>query len=195
MHGHPGFAHIAALRGWRVAGYPAVHALQGPGFGQIGLVDDDQVGPGHLALQRVGQQRIGRLPGQGSGIDDHDDAVQRQCGIGQAQLGDAPGIGDAAGLDHHGVEALALLQHADQGHGEVIADLAAHAAIGQRNGVATVGLDQACIDVERTEVVDQHGQPLAIRMAQPVVEQRGLAGAQETADDRERQPLSHVMPP
>src|SRR5256885_11847734 len=60
--------------------------------------------------------------------------------------------------DHHGVEALALLQHADQGHGQVIADLAAHAAIGQRDGVAAVGLDQACIDVERAEVVDQHGQ-------------------------------------
>ncbi|KEH10251.1 hypothetical protein GY14_07185 [Delftia tsuruhatensis] len=183
------------MRGWRVAGYPAVHALQGPGIGQIGLVDDDQVGPGHLALQRVGQQRIGGLREQGAGIQHHDDSIERQTRIGQAQLGDAPGVGDAAGLDHHGVEALALLQHADQGHGQVIADLAAHAAIGQRDGVAAVVLDQACIDVERAEVVDQHGQPLAIRMAQPVVEQRGLAGAQEAADDRERQPLPHVMPP
>ena len=96
------------------------------------------------------------------------------------------GIGDAAGLDHDRIETSAdsstwisapvrsspIWQHTQP---------LVSAMVSPR-----VRGDQLGVDVERAEVVDQHREPLACRVAQPEVEQRGLAGAEKAADHRQR---------
>jgi hypothetical protein len=57
---------------------------------------------------------------------------------------------------------------------------------------------QAAIDVERTEIVHQHGEPPSRRLAQQAIEQRRLACSQEATDDSEGNHAfgaSNTLPP
>ena len=155
------------------------------------MVDDHQAGTGELARQRVGQQRVLRLRGGGVGVNQHHHAVQVELRLGFAQLRNAPGVGHTAGLHHHGVQSVGVFEHLDQGHGEVVANLAAHAAVAQGDGVAGGAFNQTGVNVEGAKVVHQHGQPLPVGVAQPVVEQRGFARAKKTANHGQGKALLH----
>src|SRR5690606_38963690 len=55
------------------------------------------------------------------------------------------------------------------------------------NRVTVVGCDQFGVDVQCAKIVDQHREPAALRLAQHALEKRGLARAEEAADDSQRQ--------
>ncbi len=76
------------------------------------------------------------------------------------------------------------------GRQEVLGDGAAQAAIRQLDDVLLIaaldaaGAQHLAIDAERAELVDDDRDAPAARMRQQMPHQRGLAGAQETSDDR-----------
>ena len=177
--------------------HPVAHPPKPGAVDQVDLVDHDQVGRLQLAPQRIGQQRVGRLFEHRRRVDQHDDAVERQPRIGEPHLRDPPRIRDPARLDHDRIERDRRRQHPDQRVGQVVADRAARAPVGQRDRVAVVGRDQLGVDVQRSEIVDQHREASPPRLAQHPREQRGLAGAEKAADDGQRQrgaPRAHAVP-
>ncbi len=69
---------------------------------------------------------------------------------------------------------------------KITTDGAANTAIGEVDGVPLDPDDELRIDVDGAEVVDQHGGPHAVFLTQDVIQQRRLAGAEEPADERDR---------
>ena len=66
---------------------------------------------------------------------------------------------------------------------EVAAEGAADAAAGDAHQVPGLRFDQVRVDRQLAEIVDQHGKAHALCMAQEVVDQRGLAGAEVAPDN------------
>ncbi len=88
------------------------------------------------------------------------------------------GIGEARGLDDDGIElALAPHQPVDDAH-EVAAHRAADAAIVHLEDFFVGVDDQIIVDADLAELVDDHGELLAVRLRQDAVEQGRLAGAE-----------------
>lgn len=62
-----------------------------------------------------------------------------------------------------------------QGLAQVPANLAAHAAVAQRDGVAVAFTQQFGVDVDGAKVIDQHRDALALCLLQPMHQQTGFA--------------------
>ena len=73
-----------------------------------------------------------------------------------------------------------------QDFGKTGADTATNAAIRETEDLSVVRLDQAGINVDAAEVVDDHCQAASIAVLQDVIEQCGLARPQIATDDCER---------
>ena len=85
------------------------------------------------------------------------------------------------------IELVGPIHDSAQCTDEAVGHAAAHAAVSQRDGFTVMPGNQALIDVQLAEVVDQHGETRPARVFQQVVEHRRLAGAEKPPDDRERQ--------
>ena len=72
-----------------------------------------------------------------------------------------------------------------QGFGEAGADAAADAAVGEAHHLLVVAFDQARVDIDPAEIVDDDAETPPAGVAEDVVEQGSLAGAQIAADDGE----------
>ena len=99
-----------------------------------------------------------------------------------------PGSARPGGLDDHAVEvelALALLfGQVGQRGAQVLADRAAHAAVVQLDDLlAGVAHQDLVVDVLLAELVLDHGDLLAVRLAEHALEQRRLARAEEAGED------------
>jgi hypothetical protein len=182
QRGRHGLDHRDARRegGERVPGGRAARRVH-----EVALVEHEEVGGADLAGERVAQARVGGEAGQALGIRQHDDAAQDEAWLHQGDLRDGARIADAARLDDDVVEGLGLREDAHQRVEEAVGEAAADAAIGQPQGLAVMVPDQARIDVDRPEIVDQH-RVAALRAGEQPVQQRRLAGSEEAADDRER---------
>ena len=88
-----------------------IHAVQAGfepvevgGAGEVGLVEEQDVGKGDLLLRLLA---VVKVPGGISGVDDGDDAVQpvgaADLRIGEEGLGNWAGVGKAGGLDQHAI--------------------------------------------------------------------------------------------
>ncbi len=64
---------------------------------------------------------------------------------------------------------------------QIILDRAADAAIGQGHGIGAGRFDESGIDIDFTEVIDQHTKAHPIGLSKQAAEQGGLAGAQKAA--------------
>ena len=152
-----GHAGIACFKPWHIrrdAVEPRMDLLELVRIRKVGLVDHDQIGRLDLPLQRIGQQRIGRLARDRGRIDQHDDRIQIEGRVRAPDLRDLPRVGYTAGFDHDRIERRLRLDHADQRRAQVVADRAAHAAVGQLDRIGAALRDQCGVDVQRAEVVD-----------------------------------------
>ena len=72
--------------------------------------------------------------------------------------------------------------------GQIVADVAADAAVGEIDDVAIVfnADDELGIDVDGTEVVHQHRDAQAVIAGQDAVQQRRLASAKKAGQDGQR---------
>ena len=118
------------------------------------------------------------------------DVVQRELGgaadlllvaEGRDGVGDGHGLADAGGLDDDVVEVAGVCQ-AGELVSQVVGKGAADAAVGERDKVVggrkAAILDEAGVDVDLADVVDDDGRADAAVVGQNVVEQRGLAGTE-----------------
>lgn len=152
---------------------------------QIGLVQHQQIGGAQLPRHRVRQQGIGRHVADRGGVHQHRHAFELQQRIGQPDLRDARGVGHAAGLDHDPFRRRIQRQHPRQRFVKAAGQRAADAAVGQPQHLPGAVRQQARVHVHRPEVVHQHRRAPPV-LRQRMVQQRGLARAQETADHGQR---------
>ena len=154
------------------------------GRDEIGLVEDDDVGEGDLAL---GFRRVAQPGGEPFGVGDGDHRVEPgrllNVLVDEEGLRDRRGIGEAGGLDDDRVEAaLALHQPLDDAD-EVAAHGAADAAVVHLEHFLVGADDELVVDADLAELVDDDGVALAVRLAQDAVEQRRLAGPEIAGED------------
>ena len=180
---------------------------------EVGLGDQDEVRELDLVDEQIGDRALvvrGGLAvgcGQGSagtqhrqelrGVDERDHRVDGRD-VGQAgTVLEFPlegrrhghGLGDAGRFDDDLV-VLAGARQVPDALDQVLAQGAANAAVGQLDeavfaaGEVGAGGDEVGVDVYLGEVVDDHGQPAAGAVRQEIVQERGLAGAEEAGEDR-----------
>ena len=181
---------------------------------EIGLVEHDQVGAQELVLVDLLERVVvvdravvrplfgeaGRIVGEaalghGRAIDHGHDAVDRHLGADLRPvegLDEGLGQGEARRLDDNMVRArIARQQSLDGGH-EIICHGAAQAPVGEfddilvRAAVDATGAQDVRIDADISEFIDHEGEAASARLLEQVADHRGLAGAQKTGDDRDR---------
>ena len=176
--------------------------------GDVALGEQQAVGDGGL-LHRllVIVERAGAVDAVDRGHHAVEPVARGEQGIGHQRVQDGRGIGQPRGLDHHALErrhlALGALQE-QLAHGahQVAAHRAAQAARVQRHHALVVGLlDQQMVEPDLAELVDDHRGVGELRPAQQLVQQRGLAAAQEARQHRDGNALfggglrvAHVNP-
>ena len=132
----------------------------------IGRVDQ-----GHDSIEPVAQHQIGMI---------HDRVQHRR------------GVGEASGLQHDAAErrdaaVVALLQQILQRGDKIAANGAADATRTHHDHVAVDFLDEQVIESDIAKFVDQHERVGEFRRGQQTIEQRRLAGAQESRQHGKRQ--------
>ena len=100
---------------------------------------------------------------------------------------DRPGLSDTGRLDQHHLRAGAPRDLVDgrpelRLHAHFVAD----AAAGQLHHVARAALDESRVDVDATELVDDHRHPTSVLRAEDAVQDRRLARPQEAGQENER---------
>ena len=130
---------------------------------QVGLVEDDLVGKGHLL---DGLARVGKAQRQVLGVDHGGHAVE--LGPGANVLVDEEGlrhrarVGQAGGLHDDRVEAALALHQARDNPDQVAAHRAADAAVVHLEDFLVGADDQVVVDADLAELVDDHGVALAV---------------------------------
>ena len=167
----------------------------GVGRGEIQLagVDDPVGGPLDLRARLFVP---GDLPPTRLRVDGADDARrERRCGVAEAvqPVEDRPGLGDPGRLQHHHLRAGAA--------GQLLGDRGPQLGCGTRiprwqtwttvtrhklQHVARPALDEAGVDVDASELVDDHADPAAVLRAEHAVQDRRLARPQEPGEQNER---------
>ncbi len=104
-------------------------------------------------------------------------------------LGDRQGLGDPGRLDQQVVKAP-LARHPLDLDQQVLAQRAADAAVAHLDKLLFRARElraalahELRVDVDFGHVVDDHGNPAALAVVQHMIEQGGLAGAQEAGQD------------
>ncbi len=156
---------------------------------EVGLVEDHEIGKGDLAHLEGVEFGVVAVGENGFGVDETGDAVETEkLGKFAVEEGhhDPGGIGDTAGFEDDVVHGLIACEHLLERKNEIVADLAADAAVGEMDGVFLDGVDEVSIDVDRTKIVDQDTDAEAVIAVEDAVEQRGLATAEKTGEERDR---------
>jgi|GEM_PF-9468 len=176
---------------------------------KIALVDEEYVGELDLVDQQIGDRPLVVIVGADSergqiterrdvvaetlGVDNGDHCVE-QCPIAERgavlideceRRSDWHRLGDSRGLDQQIVEAVLGGEAGDLDE-EVLAQSAADAPVchldqlfGRAIQAGAAATDQVCVNVDLAHVVDDHGHPLAFAVGQHMVEDGGLASAEE----------------
>jgi hypothetical protein len=200
------------------AGQGGPQAQHGPGVDQIGLVEHDDIGELDLVHEEIADRArvvlvlvqaalgqpvaAGQFGEEAGGVDDGDHGVEAGevaeggavfAGEGEGG-GDRHRLGDAAGLDQQVVEAALAGQPRDLLQ-QVLAQGAADAPVGhldqpllgagERRAAAA---DERGVDVDLAHVIDDDGHAQTVPIAQDVVEQSGLARAEESGEHGDGQP-------
>lgn len=99
-------------------------------------------------------------------------------------------LGESAGLDDDDVDVRGAVCEPVE-HRVHVGDVdgAAQTAVAQRDHRVDLSRDHHRVDVDRAEVVDDHSDSRTTVVAQQVVEQGRLPGAQEACDDHHGDPL------
>jgi hypothetical protein len=173
------------------------HATVGSDVGQplpkvVALVGGDQVrlvqqqGPRQQLLQHVATHvTIDAAPAHRLGVGNDDHAIEPEARQVRVLCG-GHRIRHATGFDDHPLRWLRAIEDAQHRLHQATCQRAADASVGKTDRVAIGSFDQVGIDLQCAEVVDQHRNAEPVGVAQEVVHQRGLAGAQVATDDGDR---------
>ena len=123
--------------------------------GEVGFRQQEQLGVTELEANGVGDPAVIELASEGGGVGQDHEGFERETWLDQGQLGDAPGVADAAGFDDDVFGRRGAGGELGQGLAEILAHRAAHAAIGQGDAVAVRVRDQGGVDIDRAEIIDQ----------------------------------------
>ena len=135
---------------------------------------------------------VGKAPGgHRRRVDDGDDAVD-----GDARLDLGPGESlpqrlrqsQARGLDYDIVRRIGPAEQRFHGRQKIVRHRAADATVGELDdvlGLAALNpaaLDDLAVDADVAEFIDDEGEPPAVGRAEQMLDQAGLAGAEEAGD-------------
>lgn len=169
---------------------------------EVHLVDRHDVGARDLGSGQVGH--LSPQTREALHIDDGEGGAQREERPKlrlQERVQHRNGVRHAAQLDEHVLGGLGSSQQTETGVGQILADRAADAPVGETDRLALDTHHEPGVDVHGTEVIDEHRGPHSVARGQDVIEQRRLAGAEEPAKDRDgdrRRPgalVCHAAPP
>src|SRR6185437_492172 len=91
------------------------------------------------------------------------------------------------------VDGVAAFSDLHQRREQIAAKAAADAAAGNADEIAIARRDQVGIDRQLAEFVDQHREASSAGVAQEMIDQRGLAGAEIAADQRDRDFVTQIV--
>ena len=172
---------------------PSLEPVEGLAVDEVRLVEHQDVRERDLLRAFVAAAEL--LIDVG-GIDERDDPVKRELRadlvVHEKRLGDRARIGEPRGLHQHIVELVAALHEIAEHANQVSAHGAADAAVRHFEDLFVGVDDKRLIDADLPILVLDHGNALAVLLAQDPVEQGRLAGAEETGEDRYRDFLSHL---
>lgn len=152
---------------------------------QVELRDDERTRAVELPLRDRADVRIGERIVERERVGDDEHRRQPERTVEHADLRDLRGIGDAAGFDEQQFGTQIARRDARERIDERAADRAADAAVVELDHVVAARAHEARVDVDGTEVVDEHRDAAAVRRLQDRVHDGGLARAEIAADDRE----------
>src|SRR5208337_2742501 len=96
------------------------------------------------------------------------------------------GISDAAGFEQNVFDGFRALEQRNYRLDQVVANLAAHAAVGQADHVVIHPDDEFGVNVDCAEVVDEDAHAQTVVASQDAVQQRRLARAEKPGQDGDR---------
>ncbi len=169
-----------------VLAYPFVDDFEVVAGDEVGLVEDDEVGVGDLADFEPVEFVVVGVGEDGLGVDEAGDAVEaKELSVFAVEEGhdDAVGIGDAAGFEDDVVDGVFAGEKALEGEDEVVADLAADAAVAEADGVRFDAVDEVGVDVDGSEVVDEDADAEAVVAVEDAVEESRFSGAEEAGEE------------
>ena len=161
---------------------------------QVDLVEYQQVGLAQLLHHGVADMAIVRSDANGFGIDQHHHGVDLDAGCQACTPRDRPRQCHATGFDQHQVGRRDALRQGHQGRHQIAADAAADASTRQAHHFAIGRFDQIGIDADGAEVIDHDRDAPTLRMAQQMIEQGGLAGAEIAAEHDGRKRHDRQLP-
>lgn len=155
---------------------------------QVGLVQQNEIGTLDLRADRVRQVPVAAQFQDRACIANDADSTHSIRLYERYRTCHSVRQRDAAALYYKMVGSGLGLKEAPEAVGQVAAVTAADAAAGYADDLFVLGFDEVSIDGQATEIVDQHSEPAAVRIAQQMVDQRRLAAAEVAAYDGDREP-------
>ena len=165
--------------------HPAQARLEAVEFGrgqQVRFIEQQDIGERDLrgGLGR-GREFLVHMPR----VHDCHDAVESQLpfqfGL-QKRVGNRTRIGEAGGLDQYVIEAFLLLEQIGEALDQVTAHAAAEAAVVEFDHLLVHADHELVVDAQRTEFIDDDRAFVAVGLAEEMVEQGRLAGAEEAGE-------------
>ena len=165
----------------------ALDALERGLVDQVGLVEQHQVGEGHLLGRLV---ELVDVLLEVLGVHHRHDGVERelvlQLVVEEERLRHRARIGHAGGLDEDVVELVAPLHELAEDADQVAAHRAADAAVVGLEQLLFGADHQLVVDADFAEFVLDDRDALAVFLGEDAVQQRGFSGAKEAREYRDR---------
>ena len=165
----------------------ALDALERGFVDEVGLVEQHQVGEGHLLGRLV---ELVDVLLEVLRVHHRDDGVERelvlQFVVEEKRLRHRARIGHARGLDEDVVELVAPLHELAEDADQVAAHRAADAAVVGLEQLFFGADHQLVVHADFAEFVLDDGDALAVLLAEDAVQQRGFSGAKEAREYRDR---------
>ena len=164
--------------------------------GKVHLVQDQHVRKPDLTELEFYQWRILGVREDLVRVYHADDAVQPDpvplIGIIEGHE-DPGGIGDAAGFEQHVFDPLRACEQGGDRLDEVVANLAADAAVGQTDHVTVHADDEIGVDIDRAKVVDKDSHTQTVISGQDAIQQGRLSRSEKAGQDRQRNDFVTVV--
>ncbi len=171
-----------------LVGHGGSHGVALPVGDELALGDDYEIRRLELPQQKRAGALIGKSLAEVRGVDQNDHTIEAEpITLGPGH--DLCGVSDAAELNHHMIRWCGSAAHVGKRGAEAFGDGAAHTSVGELNRVGGTPLEKGSINVDLTDVVDQHGDR-AVGATQQIVEQRRLPATEIPTEEGHRHPTS-----
>ena len=140
---------------------------------EIGFAQNDQISVVQLAFNCVTDIRVFCLLADRFSIGQYNDAINLKPLQQRNRSRDCAGQGDAAGFQQHMVRPWLQLCQIHHRECQVVAIAATNATTGNADHGVVLRLNEIFVDGQFAELVDQHSETFAIRIAQQVIDESG----------------------